>query len=114
MTHFPLKKKKVSHTITLHCVLHICKKSDIDSPNDGKGRKLLEVKGKVQPETGFKKSCDGLWRKTKYSKSEQRLQATAETNVQILRWSGTRLRVIQSAAAHTQVLQQFKFCRDGR
>lgn len=35
-------------------------KHKVNSPNDGKGRKLLEVEGEVEPETCFKKSCDGL------------------------------------------------------
>lgn len=37
-----------------------------DSPDDGKGGELLEVKGEVEAEARFEKGCDGLCRQTNH------------------------------------------------
>lgn len=41
-----------------------------DSPDDGKGGELLEVKGEVEAEARFEKGCDGLWRQTNHRQRE--------------------------------------------
>lgn len=37
------------------------KSTNQDSPDDGKGRELLEVEGEVEAEACFEESRDGLW-----------------------------------------------------